>query len=58
MKARQDQMKQYAAHLQSQYNDRLQYWQSRGSSRLRTPYEATIIVDGIDQAKFAYPRSP
>lgn len=58
MTARQDQVRQYAAHLQSQYNDRLEYWQSRGSSRLRTPYEVTIIIDGIDQAKFAYPRSP
>ncbi|CAE7359672.1 unnamed protein product [Symbiodinium sp. CCMP2592] len=45
------------AHLRSQYLDRVQYWQSRASSRLNTE-ELVVIQDGMDQSKFACPRHP
>ena len=57
LKARQQQMSLYASHLRLQYADRTEYWQARGRSRMRSSYEACLILDGIDQAKFAYPRS-
>ena len=43
-------------HLSRQYQDRQEYWNIRGQSRLRTKAIA-IICDGMDQAKFAWPRS-
>ena len=57
MAARRLQVEHYSAHLQSQYLDRLCYWDLRAQSRLRNSLEVTIIVDGADQAKFQYPRS-
>lgn len=57
IKARQEQVNQYVLHLRSQYADRIRYWELRGQSRLRTAYDALLIVDGMDQAKFCYPRS-
>lgn len=57
LNARQQQINLYVEHLRSQYNDRLCYWQLRGSSRLRSPFDVLLIIDGMDQAKFAYPRS-
>ena len=57
MKARQEQINQYISHLQSQYRDRICYWELRGKSRLKTN-DVLIILDGMDQQKFAYPRSP
>ena len=53
--ARQKQMDEYHAHLDSQYQDRLQYWAVRGLSRAGGS-TVTLICDGMDQAKFAYPR--
>lgn len=44
-------------HLAAQYRDRMIYWSFRGSSRLRVMGHLTIIQDGMDQAKFALPRT-
>ena len=55
--ARKQQVQAYAAHLRAQYQDRLTYWDIRGVSRDRTPFEVCAIIDGMDQGKFAYPRS-
>ena len=57
MKARVVQIEHYASHLRSQYNDRLRYYDLRGICRLRNLTEVLIIQDGMDQAKFTYPRS-
>ena len=54
--ARQKQMDEYHAHLDSQYQDRLCYWGVRGVSRAGGP-AVTLICDGMDQAKFCYPRA-
>lgn len=43
-------------HLEAQFADRMSYWMARGRSRCRGP-EVVIIVDGMDQGKFACPRS-
>jgi hypothetical protein len=56
LKARQCQLDHYIAHLRSQYNDRVVYWDLRAQSRLRNTLEVVIMIDGVDQAKFAYPR--
>lgn len=53
--ARQAQLAEYHSHLDSQYQDRLQYWSLRGISRARGS-GVTIIIDGMDQSKFCYPR--
>ena len=55
--ARQEQQKLYSKHLRLQYADRLQYWEARASSRQRSPAEACLILDGMDQQKFLYPRA-
>ena len=55
--ARQHQAKLYHEHLAAQYRDRLVYWSLRGSSRLKTLGHICIIQDGMDQCKFAFPRS-
>ena len=47
----------YDRHLKGQYNDRRWYWFLRAQSRLLTPI-IVIILDGMDQAKFMWPRSP
>lgn len=57
LRARQLQHVHLANHLKAQYNDRIKYWELRGASRLRGPFEVTIVIDGMDQAKFCYPRS-
>ena len=57
LKARQEQVKEYVRHLRSQYNDRVEYWSLRGRSRLAHSTEVLMILDGMDQAKFSYPRS-
>lgn len=46
----------YDRHLKEQFCDRQMYWQLRATSRLLTQ-TIVIIIDGIDQAKFAWPRS-
>ena len=58
MNARKKQNQHYISHLRSQYRDRLKYWDLRAQSRLQTGHSIILIVDGMDQAKFAYPRSP
>ena len=55
--ARQNQQELLAAHLTQQYRDRQIYWSLRGSSRLRSLVHVTLILDGMDQCKFCYPRS-
>ena len=57
MRARQAQIEHFAAHLQSQYLDRLCYRDARAQSRLQGSFEVLLIIDGMDQAKFQYPRS-
>ena len=47
----------YDQHLQAQYDDRKVYWHNRSCSR--SHYNTiTVVVDAIDQAKFAVPKSP
>ena len=60
--ARDAQLKLYGQHLRKQYQDRVVYWTSRSSSRLRSilpwgGYNLTMILDGVDHSKFRYPRS-
>ena len=57
LNARHTQQELYYKHLQDQFADRCQYWQSRADSRSR-PDCLTIIVDGMDQQKCALPRHP
>lgn len=47
----------YDRHLASQFADRRCYWNMRASSRVHFK-TVTLIIDAIDQAKFATPRSP
>ena len=56
--AKKQQSDLYRAHLLAQYRDRQEYWQIRASSRLRATGQLVVILDGMDQCKFAYPRSP
>eukprot|EP00435_Cladocopium_sp_Y103_P026856 s1526_g6.t1 len=56
LKARNAQRSLFNLHLQRQYADRCEYWRLRSGSRLRS-VEVCMIVDSMDQAKFAYPRS-
>ena len=55
--ARREQSAHFDAHLRAQYRDRASYWAIRSSGRLHTP-NLVCIIDGMDQAKFGYPRSP
>lgn len=48
----------YARHLMAQYRDRQVYWSLRANARLQATGTITIILDGMDQCKFSYPRSP
>ena len=50
------QLAAYHRHLSHQYEDRLIYWGSRGISRTHGP-SIVCIMDGMDQAKFMYPRN-
>ena len=54
--ARLRQRQLYDRHLKSQYMDRRVYWNARAVSR-RHEGKITMILDGMDQAKFAWPRS-
>ena len=53
--ARNKQQDEYHRHLHSQYLDRLEYWGHRGLSR-SCGTDLLLIVDGMDQGKFAFPR--
>ena len=55
LRARQRQHELYVAHLRHQYQDRCVYWKLRSLSRAQT-CEICLIIDSMDQAKFAYPR--
>ncbi len=55
--ARQKQILLLKEHLASQYRDRVTYWQLRGSSRLSFTTRLVVMIDGMDQCKFQYPRS-
>lgn len=57
LNARQKQQEEFHRHLHHQYLDRLQYWSWRGISRARGA-SVTLIIDGMDQSKFGYPRAP
>lgn len=53
------QLQEYHRHLHHQYMDRICYWTNRGKSRSGGGRECVIIMDGMDgmdQAKFAFPR--
>ncbi|CAL1154377.1 unnamed protein product [Cladocopium goreaui] len=54
--ARNLQQQYYFEHLQHQYADRLCYWSARGESRHKG-LSVVMITDGMDQAKYALPRS-
>ena len=56
VRARILQQEQYHAHLHSQYLDRLTYWSVRGIARTKGSLSLTLILDGMDQSKFAWPR--
>ena len=58
MAARQRQSQLLVDHLMAQYRDRQAYWEMRGSSRLGCSSTVCCILDGMDQCKFLYPRSP
>ena len=45
----------YDRHLADQFRDRQVYWRSRAESRTQSS-TLCIIIDSIDQAKFAWPR--
>ena len=54
--ARNRQRIMYDNHLKRQYMDRRVYWALRASSRLMSNI-ICLIIDGIDQAKFGWPRA-
>ena len=55
--ARKKQQELFASHLRAQLLDRQCYWANRGRSRQRGA-EVCLIADGMDQGKYALPRSP
>ena len=59
--ARQKQTDLLAEHLMAQYRDRVSYWAVRGESRLGCSGGSggtlCCILNGMDQAKFSWPRS-
>ncbi|CAK9070419.1 unnamed protein product, partial [Durusdinium trenchii] len=55
--ARVKQEEMYQERLHAQYLDRIQYWSTRGLSRSCSG-ELCVILDGMDQGKFAFPRHP
>ena len=57
MLARREQTSHYHKHIRMQYLDRMKYWSIRQDSRLHSQCIA-VILDGMDQAKFGYPRTP
>jgi hypothetical protein len=57
IRARVKQRMLYDRHLALQYKDRQAYWALRASSRLRSK-SICVILDGMDQAKFMWPRAP
>ena len=57
VRARARQRSMYDRHLKDQYQDRRKYWFLRSQSRMHTPV-ICIILDGMDMAKFAWPKDP
>ena len=57
-KVRRDkQLQCFNEHKAAQFADRRVYWQVRSEAQL-LPTIVCIIIDGMGQGKFAYPRSP
>lgn len=54
--ARVRQQEEYHQHLSDQYLDRVCYWTSRGNARIPGTHQLTLVVDGMDQSKFMWPR--
>ena len=54
---RQRQAEVLEQHRQDQYKDRRIYWAVRAEAMLH-PFTVVIIIDGMDQAKWCFPRSP
>jgi len=52
------QMQAFEQHKQAQYEDRRVYWHIRAQARLQPDLFLSLIIDGMDQAKFSYPRHP
>ena len=48
----------FEEHKQAQYNDRRVYWHIRAQARLQPDQILSLIIDGMDQAKFCCPRHP
>lgn len=48
----------YDRHLAMQYEDRKVYWAQRARSRTAAGATISLILDGMDQAKFGWPRAP
>ena len=46
----------YDRHLADQYRDRQVYWKVRAESRMPDTQTLSIVMDSIDQSKFAWPR--
>ena len=55
--ARRQQTSHYNRHIRDQYLDRMKYWSMHQESRMHSSCIA-VIIDGMDQAKFAHPRTP
>ncbi len=53
---RQKQVEAFQAHKEDQRKDRQVYWRLRAEARLDRTV-VVLIIDGMDQAKFAYPRA-
>ena len=47
----------YDMHLRGQYEDRQQYWRARSIARSLQEKVACMVLDAMDQSKFAWPRS-
>ena len=56
LKAREAQRLLLVRHLQSQYRDRSCYWEGRAQSRIKSHGLIQVIIDSMDQQKFAFPR--
>ena len=56
-RTRQSELYSEPEHLVAQYGDRQKYWQARGISRLQFETYLVVMIDGMDQCKFQYPRS-
>ena len=56
IRARTAQQAEFHQHLHNQYADRMSCWTLRGLSRTVGSDQLTLMVDGMDQSKFMWPR--